>query len=244
MTDIGLPIPVTQYPHWRVLFRPQTYERERIARLADCLRIVARNQVRLRGWDFPHLSHHAEETETGANWVASWSSFMGHFEYWRFYQSTQFIYLGSIRERTERDWDQRLRTEAQSHFGYLGFDASNVPGFLSIKNSIYTVTEYFEFASRLCQAEVYEGALDISIGLHGVNGFVLTTDPDRFWHRVYQSTADDLEKVWTLSTTDLIASSHNKALEAIVWFFERFGWTQVSTEVLRRDQEDFLANRL
>ena len=241
---INLPVPVTHHPHWRVLFRPQSYERERIARLADCLKIVGRNQVRLRGWDFPHLSPRTEERETGANWIASWSSFMGHLEYWRFYQSTQFIYLGSVRERTERDWDQKLRTEAQFHFGYLGFDANSAPGFLSIKNFIYTVTEYFEFASRLCQAEVYEGALNISVGLHGINGFVLTADPDRVRYRLYQSTSDDLEKAWTLPTTDLITSAQDRSLEAIVWFFERFGWTQVSTEVLRSAQEDFLANRL
>jgi hypothetical protein len=106
------------------------------------------------------------------------------------------------------------------------------------------VTEYFEFASRLCQAEVYEGALNISVGLHGINGFVLTADPDRVRYRLYQSTSDDLEKAWTLPTTDLITSAQDRSLEAIVWFFERFGWTQVSTEVLRSAQEDFLANRL
>jgi hypothetical protein len=138
MTDVDLPVPVTQYPHWRVLFRPESYERERIARLADCLRIVERSQVRLRGWDFPHVSHRPEERGTGENWVASWSSFMGHLEYWRFYQSTQFVYLGSVRESTEPEWDQRLRREAQSHFGYLEFDVNNVPGFFSIRNFIYT----------------------------------------------------------------------------------------------------------
>ena len=180
----------------------------------------------------------------GTHWVASWSEFMGHLEYWRFYQSTQFVYLGSVRERTEPDWDEKLRNQTKFHFGHLGTDVRNAPGFLHMKNFIYTVTEYFEFASRLCQAEVYEGALEVSIALRGTQGSILTTDPDRFWHRLYRSPSLDLENTWTISTTDLITAASNHSLEAMVWFFERFGWTELSPDVLKSDQEAFLAGRL
>lgn len=244
MTDIELPVPITYHPHWRVLFRPQSYERERIPRLADCMRIIGRNQVQLRGWDFPHISHRQEEKGTGTNWVASWSDFMGHLEYWRFHQSTQFLYLGSVRERTEPGWDEKLRQQAQSHFRRLGFDAANAPGFFHLHNFIYTVTEYFEFASRLCQAEVYEGSLELSIALRGTEGYVLTTGPDRVWYELHRSPSQDIGNTWTLSTTDLVTKAKDKSLEAIVWFFERFGWMELSPEVLKSEQESFLAGKL
>ncbi len=70
-----------------------------------------------------------------------------------------------------------------SHLRHMrDIDWNAIPGYVSIVNLVYTITEYFEFAARICQAGVYQGNLNISIELHGAKGYLLTTDWNRSWH--------------------------------------------------------------
>ena len=103
-----LPVPVLERSHWRVNFRPGEYQPELIPTLSQCFEIMQQTKVRLRGWDYPHLSSRAAERATGLNWIASWALFMGHNEYWRFYQSGQFLHLFSVTEITHDGWSASL----------------------------------------------------------------------------------------------------------------------------------------
>ena len=85
-----LPVAVLEHPHWRVNYRPAAYVAKRLPRLSDCLEVLQKTRVRLRGWDFPHLPSGEPQLIYGDSWIAGWSDFKGHLEYWRFYQSTQF----------------------------------------------------------------------------------------------------------------------------------------------------------
>lgn len=243
--EIQLPVPVLSGPHWRINFRPDQYQKDLIPSLARCFDVVQKNKLSLRGWDYPHLSNRDTERAVGNSWVASWTDFRGTREYWRLYQSGQFLHLFSVREATEPQWRQKMQSHMQSHLSYMqGFDWTQVPGFISIVNFIYCVTEVFEFASRLCQAEVYRGALDIDIRITGIKGYVLAAEWDRVWHSYYAAAEDKLGRSWTHQTDVLVAESSNKAIEAILWFFERFGWLSPSEEVIRRDQENFLKGQI
>ena len=242
--QIELPVPVLTYPHWRVNFRPQEYIEEAIPSLAECFRIIEKNRVRLRGWDYPHLSNRENERGQGKNWVASWVDFRGHYEYWRFYQSGQFLHLFAVRESTEAGWREKLEAETASHLNYMrDIDWSKVPGFVSMRNFIFSTTEIVEFAARLCQADVYRGQFHLSIALNEIKGFVLTTDWDRMWDRYCAAGEDSLGKTWSIDSGALIADSVKQTLDVTVWFFERFGWLNPSMDVLRRDIEDYLRGR-
>jgi hypothetical protein len=241
---IELPIPVLQHPHWRVNFRPAVYEDNLIPTLAKCLDIIEKNKLSLRGWDFPHLSRHDTERGQGNNWIASWSDFMGHYEYWRFYQSGQFIYLSSVREVTETEWRKKLEADMKSHLSYMrDINWETVPGYISIVNFVYNITEIYEFAARLCQAQVYSGTLNIKIELKGIKGFVLSAPWDRVWHSYYSASENDLATTNDFATDTLVASSKDAALKSIVWFFERFGWLNPPEETIARDQEKLLKGR-
>jgi hypothetical protein len=242
MTD--LPVPVLQHPHWRVNFRPSEYDGNLIPTLANCFEIVERNKVSLRGWDFPHLSRRDEERAHGNNWIASWSQFAGHYEYWRLYQSGQFIYLGAVREVTEAEWKKQLETITKSHLSHMRDIAwEAIPGFISMVNFVYNVTEIYEFAARLCQTQLYSGSLNIKIELKGIKGFVLSAPWDRVWYSYYSATEDYLATTKEIATDTLIASSKQEALNTIAWFFERFGWLNPPVETFARDQEKLLSGR-
>ena len=131
---IKLPTPVLEYPHWRVNFRPNDYKEDLIPTLSKCFDTIEKNKLSLRGWDYPHLSRRDTEREQGNNWVASWSAFMGHYEYWRFYQSGQFIHLFSVRESTEGDFKEKIRSDMKSHRIFTDGEINweSVPGFFSI----------------------------------------------------------------------------------------------------------------
>lgn len=240
---IELPIPVLQHPHWRVNFRPAVYEDHLIPTLAKCFDTIEKNKLSLRGWDFPHLSRRDTERGQGKNWIASWSDFMGHYEYWRFYQSGQFIYLSSVREVTEIEWRKKLEATMKSHPCIRDIDWEAVPGFISIVNFVYNITEIYEFAARLCQAQVYSGTLNIKIGLKDIRGFVLSAPWDRVWNSYYLASENDLATANDFATDTLVASSKEAALKSIVWFFERFGWLNPSEETIARDQEKLLKGR-
>src|SRR5712692_8662151 len=135
----SLPVGVLQLPHWRVNFRPDKYETERL-QLSECFEVVERSIVRLRGWSYPRVSRSQERRQVGANWVASWSDFSGHIEYWRFYQSTQFLHLFAIREASETAWRERLKEVTKSHLFAHKVDWASVRGFIDIINFLYSMT--------------------------------------------------------------------------------------------------------
>lgn len=236
MPNVTLPVPVREGPHWRVLYRPATDRR--IPSLSDCQTLVEKHQVRLRGWPFPHISHRPEQIVRGSTWLGSWSDF--HIEYWRLYQSGQFLYLTSVREVSEPQWTQQLRDRVAS---LLGPNAEKAPGFFSFDNVIYTVTEYFEFAARLSRSGVYHESLRITIELKNIRGFVLSSEGPRFFHSLNQATTDDIANSWDLKLHNFVATPHEASLEALVWLFERLGWRNPSREIIRVEQEKFLARR-
>jgi hypothetical protein len=137
-----------------------------------------------------------------------------------------------------------LRQEALQHFGrFSPQEIAKIPGFISLVNTIYSITEYLEFAGRLCEKGTYSGPVDITIELHEITGFVLTTEPMRAWWLDHQCTSASLSNTWNRTSADLIANRSSLALDILVWFFERFGWTEVSVSVLRDEQQRFLAGR-
>jgi hypothetical protein len=238
---VELPVQVLKGPHWRVNFRTEEYKRELIPTLIKCYEIIEKNRLSLRGWDYPHLSNFTNERAVGNNWVASWSDFMGHLEYWRLYQSGQFLHLFSVGETTRAEWREQLKSQMR-RFSMQNIDWENVPGFISILNFIYRMTEIFEFASRLCQAEIYKGVLNIDIRLKGIKGFVLSSEG--IWRNLYSAAENEIGSSWSFESDFLVAKSADQALKTIAWFFERFGWLSFSINSFRQDQENFLKGRI
>jgi hypothetical protein len=239
--EIKLPVPVIENPHWRVNFRPDDYNEELIPTLKKCYEIIEKNKLSLRGWDYPHLSNFNTERGTGNSWVASWYDFMHHLEYWRLYQSGQFLHLFSVGEATRVEWREQLRSQ-MGNFALQDIDWEKVPGFISILNFIYRMTEIFEFASRLCQAEVYKGLITIDIKLKGIKGFVLSAE--WIWRNYYAATENEIGSSWSYESDILVAESADQALKAIAWFFERFNWLSPPIDVFRQDQDNFLKGRI
>lgn len=241
--EIAQLTPILEHPHWRVNYRPHEYNAETLKTLNECQQLVSSTKLSLRGWDYPHINTRTN-WEIGQNWVGSAVQFGNHLEYWRLYQSGQFIHYQAVREVLDADWHQKLLGAARSHASWrtdIAWD--KVPGFFSLLNFLYTVTEIFEFAARIAQAGVYSGEISIDIGLRGVKGFVLTPEIDRAWMDVRAASADKIEHVWNVHSRDLVAGSSEAALDACVWFFERFNWMQANVEQLRRDQTKFMSGR-
>jgi hypothetical protein len=242
---LKLPVPVLSLPHWQVIIHPATYEPELVTSLNGCFELVEQTKVRLRGWDFPHLSHLDEERIKGNNWVGSWASFMNEYEYWRLYQTGQFIHFHALEEAVNIGWCESTREMARNNLRHrTDIDWSKVPGFISYLNCLYRLTEIFEFAARICQKGVWKGTLTFSIHLKGIQGYVLTMDPRRNFSNHWASSENVLGKAWELDTGELVAASTDLSLRAANWFFERFGWFAPPMEVLRNDQEGFVQGRI
>jgi len=239
-----LPVPLTEYPYWRVVVRPGRFNRERIGSISECVSTVERHAVRLRGWSFPYLSNHREALELGSHSIGFPIDTLGRIEYWRLFQSAQLVFFAAVPERSMQDWDTKLRHDATRHIGrFADVPPDSIPGFLSVGNLLYTVTEFFLFASRLSSGGVYEGDVTIRIGLRGAQGFVLTTDPMRAWWLDYACTDSHLENTWTIPSSELALNAPARAIDAAVWFYQRFGWLDPAVDVLRADQEKLLSGR-
>ncbi|MBV8517306.1 MAG: hypothetical protein JO197_07875 [Acidobacteria bacterium] len=167
---------------------------------------------------------------------------MGHLEYWRFYQSSQFLYLGSVREVTDPEWAEKIRTTMKWH-ARDRVNIDEVPGFLSVVECVYNLTEYFEFAARLAQAEVYTDSVTVSISIKGIKGFMLAADHNRLWKPDFVATQDEFHYSHAYSPADLVSSAAEEALRCTTWLFERFGWLHPNLDVLRSDQQKLLTQK-
>lgn len=241
----NLPVSVADVPHWRVIIRPDLYRPERIKTLAECKNIIENTSVKLRGWHYPYVSSKLAERGHGLDWVASWTGDNGHLEYWRFYQSGQFLHLFSIRELNDPRWQAVLKSRVLKHGSpELVEKAESAKGFISIENFIYRMTEIFEFAARLATQEIYKGSMYVEVELKGVAGFALSSDSRDAWNRCCAAADSELGQTWKIDCRDIISNSPHYARKACAWFFERFGWLPPAPEIIKREQEIFLSRSL
>jgi hypothetical protein len=244
IANIEIPVPVVDYAHWRVNFRPIQYKELLIPTLEKCYEIIDKNKLSLRGWDYPHLGRRAAERAQGNNWVASWSDFKSHCEYWRFYQSGQFIHLFSVRGEKDTEWRKKLQDDMRDHLSHRTDIAwENVPGYVSTIEFVHNITEIYEFAARLCQSQIYSGTINIQIQLKGIRGFILSASWERNWFNHYAAGENILTNSADFESDQLVATSREAALNAIIWFFERFGWHNPARDTISHDQEDLVKGR-
>lgn len=193
--------------------------------------------------DYPHISRD-QERQHGRNWIASWSDFWGHREYWRFYQSSQFLHLFTVIEATEGGFSGEWHGRAERTAGRLSAEQVEIAGAFDTVNFVYTVSEVVEFAGRLCDSGLYRGGMLCTIGLRNVGNFMLMAPQNRApLFGVYRLCSPELENSWTFDVNELRADRTVAAVDIVTWFFERFGWSTMPLEVIRQDVKSFLSGQ-
>lgn len=230
MSDILQKIKTRGY--WDVNIRPTEFLDNRVESLGRCKEIVQELSVQLRGWDYPHFDNNNPPT-SGIDFVEQSFDWQDYIEFWRYYQSGQFIHYFGMYE----DWqDQRT---------LWGSGLTNKPGeILSIIGAVYHFTEIYEFACRLALKGYLAKSCKLSITLHGTKGRTLSMlDPRRFLSANYRSALDVIPHDVSVRSENLIAKSAELALDHAVWVFQRFNWDNVGRGVLQEDQRKLIERR-
>lgn len=217
---------IHSHAYWRVVIRPAGFNPRWIPTLGECKKLVQSAQVVLRGWDYPWT----DSIEVGDDWIegsCNWDG--GRYEYWRFYRSGQFVHHFTCNEE----------------FHALSWTPSPMK-YLLVFNSLYTMSEIFEFGARLASAGVLQGDVQFLIGLHGMAGRTLTEQHPLTWPRLRGQIAkiDVIQQQVATSADALMADSAGLALSGAIDVFERFGWLSPPREHLAEQQRKFLERRL
>jgi hypothetical protein len=230
---------IKQSAHWRVTIRPSTFERLRVPDLPDCWRIIESSAVALRGWDYPHVDR--LDRANGTDWIESWCEFRGHQEYWRFYQSGQFVHLLSLREDAIPNSLERAIEKVMTEIP----PEKTPSGCLDVVEVLFTLTEIYEFCSRLAQKMALQGSVIVTVELVNVKSRILTAlEFSRAWWGYYPSAVERLPYSNIIPVERLIADSAQLALDAAIWFFHRFQWNDPNRTVLQNDQRNLLTRNL
>jgi hypothetical protein len=204
--------------YWRINIRPTVFDQYRIADRSTCWQIMEDSQVSLRGWNYPHIGR---ERIAGHEWIESSTDLEQHVDFWRFYQSGQFIHYRAVKED-------------------ILFPQKKILGMLS---TLYTLTEIFEFAGRLADRDILRPGGDIYIQLHGMNGRELAEE-DRHFAKPYVAGVDPIIFHKTFDQYTLIAERDELAVNAAIHVFEMFNWETPTKSILAEDQRKLLERRL
>lgn len=214
--------------YWKVIIRPLQFKKTRIKSLQECIKLVEENSVRIRGWDYPMFSK--KHVRSKEDYVESIIDMDAHVEVWRMYQSGQFVYLVGVYE----DW-WKYEEVTLKYGGPV----------LSTLSTLYTVTEIYEFASRLAQKNLFENRFNLSIQLYGMKNRTLQTlDFRRILFRIYTCDIEEISDARELSAQEIITKPYDLALNHTIQIFERFNWMDPPKEILKQDQKKFLEGRL
>ena len=223
--------------YWRILFRPATYDL-RLKKLLECKEIVKRNTINYRGWYYPHFPKE-EHVVSGSNFYQGTEDWEGHIELWRMYQSSQFIHYRAFRE----DWTQEnssfppeFKLPQMQFFGML--------------ETLYMVTEVFEFLSRLAQESLYEEGVNVYISLQKTRNrqlherALVSNGQVHFlgFSGIYKTISDDIEIVHYCVKKDMIEKPAEIARGVILNIFEKFGWNP-SEQLIEDHQKRLLEKR-
>lgn len=227
--------------YWKVIIRPTTYSKDFIDSLDKCEKLIQENKVVLRGWDYPHIEEGGirRSSDDSIHSFCDWPE-GPKYEYWRFYKTGQFIHYFAMRE------DLRLTPEKMKEL--QDEHGTKSTKYLSILSTLYSVTEIYEFASRMYSKIDNSNGIEIIIELHDVKGRVLT-----FWDYFarYLSLAYICEYENNIivnkkirSRSEMIIKASDFALDVTIEIFNAFNWKSINKEMFREDQKKLLERRL
>jgi len=228
--------------YWEILFEPTVYQVDKIP-LNKCREVVENNSVRLRGWDYPHIPKRTGDDtafEVGNNYWQGWLDWKGesHKELWRMCQSTQFIHCLCLWE----DWADNFIVRSMWRKDDEVFKPGEALGVIS---TTYLITEIYEFLTRLVKDGLYSEGVTVSLSINNTLGRQLTIESfSRMDFSVPMKTSSKtltFKKSYTAA--DIEGSAKELALEAIVHFFERFGWSSPNINVIKYDQENLISGK-
>lgn len=222
--------------HWRIRIHPSRFDPQRIPTLRRCRELLDECVVQLRPWSYPEL--HREPIHNGQDWIeAGWESLV-HREYWRFYQSGQFIHYFTYPE----DHHGVPATGLLSNR-----DPSPTGRYLSIGGTLFKMTEMFEFAARLMSKGVFAPSIRIAVQLTETTGRQLyLEDPMRFLSGPYRCSSESVMIERVHGEADLLGDAASLALRLTLDIFERFNWMPSDQTIasLAEDQRKLLERRL
>ena len=218
--------------YWRVNFRPHDFEEQHLATVGECEEMLRSCNVRLRGWDYPLLID--DNRVIGQDWVAFWCDWSGYVEYCRIYQSAQFVHYFVCYEDYERDSGIRGASPIPD----------TQPRLLNLISTVYTVTEIFQFASRLAAKGLFDSGINMNISLHGTENREISMSRERHLSRDYVCGIPEIEFKGDYNSVEMMGNAAGLARTAAKFFFDRFGMTQFGENAWLEEQKKFLEGRI
>lgn len=226
--------------YWRIHFEPKI-DKVEFTELRKCKEVVEKNSIQLRGWDYPHIPRRRGDDTglmPGDNYWEGWLDWKGenHKEFWRMYQSSQFIHYLALRE----DWVSDFKIKNM----WRREDIKDKKG-LSVVGTTYQITEIYQFLKGLMQDGIYKEGVNVSISLNNTAGRILYTSYNRVgFSYPREASVEKIEYKKKFSVKNVLDDSKDIAIETIKYFFERFAWDPPNIEVIKKDQENFLTGKI
>ncbi len=235
---------IKQNGYWKIVIRPTEFMESRIQSRDKCKEVIEQSQIKLRGWDFPHIDRVKGIFPSGNDNVASSCDWPegGLFEYWKLYQNGQFISYKNMIE------DFRLSNEEKKHAAdQVRLESWQDARFLSVVNALYTVTEAYSFAAELAKRSTLGDEVAIEIELGNVfNRTLFFWGQFRFLFQPYTCHFDNeniIRKV-VVSKQDLVENFASLAMKTTIGILNDFGWHDVNENIFQEDQRKLLERRL
>ncbi len=221
--------------YWEVIIRPTRFEKERINDLIQCRKLVEECRIELRGWDYPHIGN-KEPPYCGIDYVESTIDWDMYKEFWRMYQSGQFIHLFGLHE----DWFE----ENRPFFGFSQYSSIKSGSILEVVMTLYSLTEIYQFAAKLAEKNVFDDSIYISIKLHGLMNRELTCFEfgRGFWNE-YICHIDYFPREKEIPIKILLEKNDEIALDETLEIFKRFNWASPPRETFKKDQRKLLERK-
>lgn len=213
--------------YWKIVIRPiGDFIKDRIPEIMELKEIVRQANVRLRGWDFPHIR--GDKIQIGIDWIEQGEDWSVHVETWRLYQSGQFVFFGSI----WADWSDQEVT-------WLVNKSELQPGTtLYVEDAVLRYTEIFEFAARLAMTKAGGEQMSIQITLDGLeNRSLVFENYRRTFHYKRTCSLPSFPQKIIAPLQHLVSEPKLLALEAAKDLLARFNW-ETDVDLLRTIQDE------
>jgi hypothetical protein len=197
--------------------------------------LIAETAVQLRGWDLPH----ARGIENAQGYVFNAVDWGMHLEFWRFYKSGQFV-MGSSFWDIRDELQSQLRQQFDAYVTAPREQKKDTKFIVSFVGIIYSVTEYYLFASRLAKSiDIVDFLFDLS--LHNIENIAIVPGEIGVpWAAFYRSAINEIRL--TTKSHEIIADPLAASVVALREIFECFQWNN-SEAAIKHWQERFMAGR-